>query len=522
MYDLIIKNGKIIDGTGSPSYFADVAIKDGKIVKIGKALSGAAETIDASGLCVTPGFIDSHAHADSNILAYPEQREKVEQGITTCIAGQCGSSVAPISKTAVPEDYKQYGGIIGDEYKLRQSYDGFFGVAKQLPQGCNIAVLLGHGSLRRSVMGFENREPTKEELDEMKRRVRAAMECGALGMSFGLYYAPGCYAKTDEAIELAKIVGEYHGLIAAHIRDEEEYLVKAVREFIQIARESGTRAVISHHKSYGKPENWGKVTHTLRMIDEANAEGLEVYCDVYPYIASGTTISSVFLPKTEHTKPKSQLLEDLKTPEYRAKIREFITEQYGPDFSWVQTTSGNPYPDCQGMTIPEIAEKKGKDPFDALFDLWIDSRLNVSAAFFSMCEEDVETVIAHPRSMICTDSGNAAANKYYHPRLRASFPRALGKYVRERKVVSLPEMIRKITAMPARVYSLPTKGLIWENMDADICIFDENTIKDKATFRDIKARAEGLRYVLVNGKIVVRDAVSNGEKYGKVVLYNER
>ena len=389
MYDLIIKNGKIIDGTGSPSYFADVAIRDGKIVRIGKALDGAAEMIDATGLCVTPGFIDSHSHSDGNILAHPEQREKVEQGITTCIAGQCGGSIAPLSKLETPEGYKDYGGIIGNSFELRQSFDGFLDVAKQLPQGCNVVPLLGHSSLRKSVMGLDNREPTAEEMAEMQRRVRAAMEHGALGMSFGLYYVPGNYAKTDEAIALAKIVGEYHGLIAAHIRDEEEYLVKAVKEFITIAREAKVRGIISHHKSYGKPENWGKVTHTLRMIDEANAEGLEIYCDVYPYIASGTTISSVFIPKEDRARPNAEIVEDLKKPEYRQKLREVITEQYGPDFGWVQLTSGNPYPDCQGMTIPELAAVKGKDQFDALFDLWIDSKLKVSGAFFSMCEEDV-------------------------------------------------------------------------------------------------------------------------------------
>ncbi len=345
------------------------------------------------------------------------------------------------------------------------------------------------------------------------------MEHGALGMSFGLYYPPGCYAKTEEAIELARIVGEYHGLIAAHIRNEAEELVKAVKEFILIAKEAGVRAVISHHKSHGKPENWGKVSHTLRLIDEANKNGQDVYCDVYPYIASATAVSAVFLPKEEHAKPAAEILEDLNRPAFRAALRARIIEEYGTDLSWVLPTTANPYRDCLGKTVPEIATLKGKDPFDVLFDLMLESKLGVNAAFFSMCEEDVETVIAHPRAMICTDSGNVGLSKYYHPRLRASFPRALGEYARARGIVSLPEMIRKITSMPARVYDLPAKGLIWENMDADICIFDENTIKDRATFSDVAARAEGLRYVLVNGKTVVRDAVSNGEKHGQVITY---
>ncbi len=519
MYDLVIRNGKIIDGTGSPAYFADIAVRNGKIVRIGKGITGGGEIIDAAGLCVTPGFIDSHSHSDRNLLNHPEHREKVEQGITSCIAGQCGGSIAPLSKEAKHADFRQYPEPVGDEYQLRQTYHGFLDTAKHLPQGCNTAVLLGHGSLRGAVMGMARRAPSPDEMEEMKRLVRAAMEHGAPGMSFGLYYAPGCYADTAEAVELARVVGEYHGIIAAHIRDEAEYLVRSVREFLSIAKAAGTRAVISHHKSHHSPENWGKVTHTLRMIDQANEEGQEIYCDVYPYIASNTTLSATFLPKEEHARPDSQVIADLKTPAYRSTLREYITDLYGADLSWVQTTSGNPYPECAGMTVPEIAAAKGTEPFDALFDLLIDSGLGASAAFFSMCEEDVETVMAHPRAMICTDSGNAGKATYYHPRLRASFPRAIGEYAIRRGVVPLPEMIRKITSMPARVYNLPSKGLIWENMDADICVFDEKTFRDKATYRDITARAEGLKYVLVSGKIVVRDAVSNGEKYGKVLTF---
>ena len=515
-YDLVIKNGKIIDGTGSPSYFADVAVKDGKIVKIAKNIKGGAEIIDAAGLCVTPGFIDSHSHSDGNLLKYPEQREKVEQGITTCIAGQCGSSYAPLSVDANPADFDF---LDGKEYEIRRDMANLLDYTRDVPQGCNVAILVGHGNLRKSVMGLANRAPTADEMELMKSRLRKAMEHGAGGMSFGLYYAPGSYASTEEAVELSKIVAEYGGVIAAHIRDEEDELIKAVAEFIEIAERSGARAVISHHKASGRPENWGKVTHTLRMIDEANGRGCDIYCDVYPYTASSTPLSSKFFPKEEHAKGTDKIVELLDTKEYRDMLKKYIISRYGEGLSWVKTTANNPYPDCVGMTVPEIAKKRGTDEYDALFDIIRDSRKDAYACYFTMCEEDVETVLAHPRAMIATDSGNAAAATAYHPRLRGTFPRVLGRYVRERKVTSLPEMIRKMTAMPARVYGLKNKGLIWENMDADICIFDEKTIKDKADYDNIKLRAEGLCYVIVNGKITVKNAVSNGERNGKVVIF---
>jgi len=500
MYELIIKNGKIIDGTGSPSYLGDIAIKDGKISAVGKALKDAEKVIDATGLTVTPGFIDSHSHSDSALFTYPDLIEKIEQGITTSIAGQCGTSPAP-----VPESDNQNCIPMG----------AFLDFVKNEKFGSNTMCLVGHGTLRKAVMGSERRKPTAEELCKMKELLRDGMEHGALGISFGLIYAPGDSAETDELIEIAKVAGEYHGIVAAHIRSESKELVKAVEEFIKIVKESGARGVLSHHKACGNKENWGKVSHTLRMIDKANEEGVEIYCDVYPYTATHTTLSATVVPEIGSF---DDLMRRLRDPEERAKLKVWGKKRFGEDFSWVQIATCKAYPEYEGLRVTEIARMRGTDEFDAMYDMIADSENVCSACYFTICEEDVETVMSHPRAMICTDAGVAKDKKVFHPRTKGTFPRTLGRYVRERKVTTLHEMIRKMTSMPAAVYGLKNKGLIWEGMDADICIFDAGKIIDKSDFTDCNQRAEGLNYVILNGKVVVENAVYNGKRAGNIIL----
>jgi len=496
MFDLIIKNGMIIDGTGSPALRADVAVKDGKIVRVARGLTGAERVIDASGLTVTPGFIDSHSHSDASILDNPNQGEKIEQGITTSIGGQCGSSPAP---------------SVRKDGSLR-TMSAFLDEAVKTPQASNIAVLTGHGALRRAVMGMENRAPTADELEQMKALLRDALEHGSLGISFGLIYPPSSYAQTDELIALAKVAGEYHAIVAAHIRNESETLAKAAAEFITVLRESGTRGVLSHHKAAGQ-ENWGKISHTLRMIDEANAEGIEVYCDVYPYIASHTSMAARFIPQELHALGVQKVLAD---PAKRAEIKAGLVSRFPDNLNWTLVVKSDAFPQYEGLRVPEIADRHGTDVYDAVLDIIAGGAAN--ACYFTMCEEDVETVMAHPRVMIGTDSGLSGGRTTYHPRLRATFPRVLGRYVRERGVTTLPEMIRKMTSMPAAVYGLSAKGLIREGFDADICIFDADKIIDRATFTACTAGADGLACVLVNGQIVAENAVFNGEMLGKVLV----
>lgn len=496
MYDILIQNGHVIDGTGSPAIKAQVAVKDGKIVKIARQICGEAQTvIDAAGKVITPGFIDSHSHSDSQFSSNPLQTEKIEQGITTSVAGQCGGSVCSANAAE------------------------FLDNAKGASLGANMALLIGHGSIRRAVFGTENRAPTPDELEKMKDMMRAAMEHGALGVSFGLIYTPGCYAQTDELIEIAKVVGQYHGIAAIHLRSEGDTLTQAVSEFISIVRHSGVRGVISHHKAT-QPKNWGKVHTTLQMLEDANAEGLELYGDVYPYAASSTTFSSPFIPAAAKSGGTEALLRRMDDPQTVAEWKTLFYNKY-TDTQWVMVTRCPGYPEYEGLRVPEIAEKMGVDEFTAAMEIIRLTKNGASAVFFSMCEEDVETVIAHPRMMICTDSGvTTAKSTMYHPRLRGSFPRALSRYVREKGVVSLPEMIRKMTAMPCAVYGLKSKGLVWEGFDADLCIFDPETILDRADFSNPHLHAEGLDYVIVGGKIAAVNATATGE-LGGTLLYRD-
>ena len=519
MYDLIIKNGKVIDGTGSPAFSADVAVHQGKIARIGKDLGDAAQVIDAAGLVVTPGFIDSHSHSDGNLLDYPEQIEKAEQGITTSIGGQCGIGPAPIDRDADPATAREIGnlGKVTDVYRTMGT---FLDTASKLSFGSNHAAFVGHSALRRAVMGTENRVPTAEELEKMKAFLRDGMEHGALGVSFGLIYTPSCYAETPELIELATVVAEYNGLVSAHIRNEGDYLIRSLDEFLTVLRKSGARGVYSHHKAMGK-ENWGKVTHTIRMLEQANEEGIEVYCDAYPYTASSTSMSARFVPKEYRANGLDVLKTALSDPDLRAEFTRRNIDTWGEDLNWVMVAQCKNHPEYIGMLVPEIAAQRGEQPYDTVYNLILESNNVCKANFFTTCEEDVQTVMAYHRTMICTDSDVVGSLKFYHPRLRGSFPRAIARYVREFKTVTLTEMIRKMTSMPATVYGLRSKGLVAEGFDADLCIFDPDKIADQADFKDQSKHAVGLNYVLIAGQVVVEDAVYNGKMPGKMLLRNK-
>ena len=495
MFDLLIKNGMILDGTGCDGFVADIGIQDGKIVAIDTELSDAKQVIDATGLTVTPGFIDSHTHSDSDTLTYPLQAEKAEQGITTSLAGQCGST--------------QYPKKVDGEIVLTSEY---YDKIDATPQGSHIAIFAGHRAIRTSVMGMEYREPTAEEMEKMKALLRDAMDAGAMGISFGLIYTPSCYSKTEELIELAKVAAEKGGMISAHIRDERDNVIESVEEFITIAKAAGVRGVISHHKA-SQIQNHGKVKTTIAMMEQANREGCDLYCDVYPYIASATRLSATFVPIEYDTDKVKEYVQD---PALRQQFKERNLKRFGPDLSWVQILTCTAYPEYTGLRVSEAAKLHGKDDYDTVYDI-IAKQPACQAAFFSMCEEDVKTVMAWDRSMICTDSGVAGKKISYHPRLRAAFPRVLGRYVREQQVTSLPEMIRKITSLPAHVDGLSTKGRIAEGMDADICIFDPDTILDHATFTDPHPRCEGLQYVIVNGVVAAENAVCTGATPGKLL-----
>lgn len=496
MYDIIIKNGKLIDGTGCPAFDSDLAIKDGKIACIAENLTGGKKIIDARGLVVTPGFIDSHSHSDSTVLTFPGQAEKAEQGITTSIGGNCGSTNWPALKN---------GEVVLASTMLDQ--------AAQVPQGSNLATFVGHRALRRVVMGMEKRSATQGELEKMGRLLREGIQAGALGISFGLIYTPSCYARTEELIYLAKVAKECGGMLSAHIRSEADDLVAAVSEMITVAKAADVRTVFSHHKAMFR-QNHGKVNTTLALIRQAIREGADLYCDVYPYIASSTSLATRFIPDKY---VNDQLPEYMKDIRLRSELKTKNLEKWGEDLSWVPINTCAYDPAFSGLTLTEAAQLHSKDVYETLFDI-LQAQPQCQASFLSMCEADVETVMAYERTMICTDSAVAGDKTDYHPRLRGSFPRVLGRYVRQRNVVSLPEMIRKMTSLPASVYGLQRKGLLAPGYDADICIFDPDTIIDRADFKDCTKRAEGLFYVFVSGQLVAENAIYNGATPGKLIL----
>ena len=506
MFDLLIQNGTVIDGTGKEGFLADVAITDGKFVAVGKDLGAAKEVIDATGLTVTPGFIDAHSHSDMNIFSNPAQTEKGEQGITTSVSGQCGQSLYPERKE------NPQGDSLEDRYV---TFAQFVEKAANTPQGSNEVTYIGHGKLRRTVVGMEKRKPTEAEMADMKALVRDAMEHGALGISFGLVYTPSCFAEKDELIELCKVVAEYNGIAAAHLRNEADTLVEAVEEFLDVLKVTKVRGVISHHKAMFK-QNHGKVNTTLSMIQKAIDEGVDVVCDVYPYIASGTTVESRFIPD-QYRQGADKLRAFLSDPQIVAQIKEQNLKKWGADLSWVLINVCPSHPEFLGKNMNEVAQILGMDTFDAVYQLLREDAGAVSATFFAMSEKDVETVMQFPRTMICTDSRAHGKAIQHHPRLRGSFPRALGVYVRERKVLSLPEMIRRMTQLPATFFGLKGKGQIAVGFDADICVFDADTILDRCDFIDCLQHAQGLNYVLVNGQVVAKDAYHTGACPGRVI-----
>lgn len=345
----------------------------------------------------------------------------------------------------------------------------------------------------------------------MKQLLREGMDAGAIGMSIGLFYRPGCYSDTNEVVELAKVVAEKHGVLTAHLRDESSELIEAAQEFIDIIRVSGCRGVISHHKAMDQT-NWGKVHTTVAMVEQANAQGADIYFDMYPYNASGTTMMARFLPKRFHPEGVTDVIGLLDDPEVRNAIKAWGRARWGEDLNWVILQ------DYEGMTLEELARKRGQaDAYDTAFDVIRESKGKASAYFFLTGEEDMRFVMSHDRTMLCTDSAAAGEAKRYHPRLRGSFPRVLGKFVREEKLTSLPEMIRKFTSLPAHVYCLTGKGRIAEGMDADICIFDPLTIRDQADYQNCTLPNEGLHYVIINGKIVLKDGKYTGVRAASVL-----
>ena len=525
-YDIIIRNGKIVTGIGGPWIYADVGIKDGLIAKVGYLGKEEAEkTIDASGKFVSPGFIDIHNHSDLSILVYPAAENYLMQGVTTIVIGNCGFSAAPISPKNI-EPYKSYWSQLVPGLPVEftwRTFSEYLKTVEKAKPAVNIVPLVAQGTVRIAVKGLEPGKASKEELDEMKELVREAMEAGAFGMSTGLIYPPGSFTSTDEIVELAKVVAEYKGIYASHIRGESYNLLNAVKEAIEIGERSGVSVEISHHKAAGR-DNWGLVKKTLEMMEKAMRKGIDVTCDVYPYTA-GMTMLSATLPRWVHEGGIGKLLERLRDHECRKKIVEYIEKEVKTwenivklaGWDGIVISYSEKCKECEGKSIAEISREKNKNPYDTLFDILIMDEAKTTMVIHYMAEEDVITVIKHPLSMICSDSWLVPPKGKPHPRFYGTFPRVIKRYVKELGVLRLEEAIMKMTAMPAQKLKLNNRGIIAPRFKADIVIFDYNRIEDKATYDNPRAYPTGIDYVIVNGVIAVEEGKVTGNRAGEVV-----
>jgi N-acyl-D-amino-acid deacylase len=499
-YDVVIKNGLVLDGSGQTAVRADVAIRDGVIAAIGSlgaSASSATDTIDAVGRYVTPGFIDVHSHAAEGLDrdGLEQGRPLIAQGITTIVANPDGGG--PITLKSQRESLEKKG------------------------LGPNVALLIGHGSVRNAVLGMSEAAPSGAELERMKNIVRHGMEDGAFGLSSGLFYAPGSYAKTDEVIALAKVVSEFGGLYTSHIRDEADYsigVIAAVDEVIRIAEEGGVTGIVSHMKALG-PDNWGKAAPLVQHIEAARARGVKVFADQYPYDASSTSLTGAVIPRWAQVGGNDAMRQRIAAEDTRAKmiadVRENIRRRGGPRSLVVAHYA--PDRAIEGKDLGAIAEARKMTPEEAALELV--SKGGVSIVSFNMSEDDIALIMRQPWTMTSSDGGLVQATEGVpHPRNYGAFPRKIARYVRERKVITLETAVRSMTGLSAEVMGIPDRGVLRKGAAADVVIFDPAAVRDTATYTQPHQLAEGMWYVFVNGTAVIAKGTFTDARPGRVLL----
>jgi len=498
-FDLVIKNGKIIDGSGNSWYYGDVGVRQGKIVFIGKKEKyDATKIVDAKGLIVAPGFIDVHAHIEGGEVTVPTADNFIFDGVTSVVTGNCGGS-----NLAVADYFKRI-----DSVKT----------------SINIATLIGHNTVRRAVLGDANREPSPDEQNRMESWIEKAMKEGAVGMSTGLIYVPGTYAKTPEVVGLAKVASTYNGVYASHIRDEGDQVNEAVSEAISIGREAKIPVEISHFKVTYKP-NWGRSIETIGLVERARLEGLDVTMDQYPYVASSTTLDTT-LPTWVFSGGRDSLKIRLSNPTLRNQIKkEMVTalkEKKLKNYSYAQVARYAPDTTYNGKNISQINILKGRKSKvinEAETILEMVAAINrTQMVYFSMDEKDLTRILQYPFNMIASDAGIAKfGSGMPHPRAYGTNARVLGRYVREQKVIRLEEAIRRMSSLPAQKFNLRDRGLVREGMAADLVVFDEQAVGDAATYTTPHAYSNGFSYVIVNGETVVENGKHTGVRSGQVL-----
>jgi N-acyl-D-amino-acid deacylase len=536
MLELIIKNGTIIDGSGSPAFISDIGVKDGKIKVIQPSLSSSCKTeLDVAGKVVCPGFIDIHSHTDTTIFQNPKAESKIRQGITTEIVGNCGMSAAPLSVSFLPEirDHLTVNGDFGNPANIGKSWTSFEEYIKylnELPLGVNLMPLVGYGTLRSAVMGLNSGPPTTYEMRAMEDLLEKSLLEGACGMSTGLEYIPDAHARTVELIKLCRVLERNDKLYTSHIRGESQALFTSIEEAIHTSEMSGCQLEISHLK-LGGMFNWGKTDKLFSVLDDAITQGVRLSWDQYPYVAWGTGLAD-YIPAWVRQDGYQKLIENLSNPTTRKKIRKEIELEIQSGnhayntAPWenvqIAMVQSNVFKFAEGKRVSTIAEQLDVDALDLVFDLLIAEKGSVSTLVFCMDENDVKTIMKHPRTIIASD-GRAVANYGElhkgspHPRYYGAFPRVLGQYVREEKVFLLETAIKKMTSMPAEIMGLKTRGTLTPKMVADITVFDPNTVSDMATFENPHQYAKGIEYVMVAGGVIIDHGRHSNKMEGNVL-----
>lgn len=527
---LLIKNGLIVDGTGNKGFIGSVAVENGAIAALGDiAAEGFDRVIDATDKVIAPGFIDTHSHSDLELFINPYVGPKVHQGVTTELLGQDGISLAPLPEKYISPWRKNLAGLEGDSDDIDWTFktvDGYLNMMEKAGVGLNEAYLVPHGNVRMEVVGLDNVIATDEQLRKMCEVLRRELEAGAYGLSTGLIYMPCAYSDTRELVELCKVVAEFDGVFVIHQRSEADTILDSMKEVIEIGRKSGVKVHFSHFKVCGR-KNWEQIDQVIELLEQAKAEGIRVSFDQYPYVA-GSTMLGVILPPWVHDGGTDKLIKRLEDPELRKKMIHDIENGIpgwdnfidfaGLDQIYVTSVKTKANEDLVGKSLIEIGKLRGKDPYEATFDLLHDEENAVGMVDFYGKEEHIIAFMKRPEQNVCTDG---LLGGKPHPRVYGAFPRVLGKYVREEKALTIEEAIHKMTGKPAEVFGFKDRGVLAVGNFADIVVFDPETIIDKGTFVNPTQYAEGIQYVLINGQIVLEQGTHIKTKAGKV-LRNQR
>jgi N-acyl-D-amino-acid deacylase len=500
--DILLKNGKIIDGTGNSWFTGDIAIKDGKIVKVGKLTNWmATKTINVSGLIIAPGFIDVHTHIEGDEKSNPLASNFIYDGVTSVVTGNCGGSKVNLNK--------------------------YFNMLDSLQLSINVATLIGHNDVRKAAMGSANRDPSEAEMQKMEAIVEQAMKEGAVGLSTGLIYIPGTYSKTEEIVRLAKVAAKYNGVYASHMRDEGDSVTQAIEEAITIGRLANIPVEISHFKLSGQ-QNWGRSKETVPMIIQARQEGLDVTIDQYPYTASSTNLGTLF-PDWVLADGQDSIKARLANPTIRKEVVAYMIRRLKKrklsHFSYPVVATFKADTSYNGKSIEAVNLMKGnkhKAKEEAETVIQMMEKGGASMVFHGMGDEDVKAIMRYPFNMFASDAGiRVFMQGAPHPRGYGTNARVLGKYVREEKIISLEEAIRRMTSLPAKKFNLHNRGLILEGFAADLVVFDENTVADLSSYDKPHQYSTGFKFVVVNGVLEMEDGSQNNNRSGKTLRSNQ-